>query len=69
MWTAAFVAGFKVLLCHLPGGIEGNHEKSQPRWPAFQPKFEPGISGLPVMNITSSGSLRFTTVYFVLGCI
>jgi hypothetical protein len=52
MWTAASCGLFKVLLRHLPGGTEGNHEKSQPRGPAFQPKFEPGVSRLPVMNIT-----------------
>jgi len=48
-----FVSCFKVLLRHSPGEIEENHEKPQPRWPAFQPGIEPGVSELPVMNITS----------------
>jgi len=47
------LACFKVLLRHSPGGIEGNHKKSQPRWLAFRSRFEPGVSELPVMNITS----------------
>ena len=59
----------KVLLRHSPGRIEGNNEKFQPRGPAFQPRFEPGVSGLPVMNITSSVGLLVTTLCFMLGCI
>jgi hypothetical protein len=41
MWNDVVLISFKVLSRDLFGGIEENHENSQPENPVFRPRFEP----------------------------
>jgi hypothetical protein len=60
MWNEAIVAKFKALSHHLPGGIVGNHEKSQSRYSVSGSRFELDTFQVHIGNVTSwATSLHF----------